>query len=46
MQKVADLMKKYDHFVPWILLLLIGGVFVVALILMPLVRRPQSLMAR
>ena len=31
MQKVADLMKKYDHFVPWILLLLIGGATFVAL---------------
>ena len=27
-------------------LLLIGGVFVVGLLLMPLVRRPRSLMAR
>jgi hypothetical protein len=31
MQEVAGLMKKYDHLLPWILLLLIGGSTFVAL---------------
>ncbi|MEO6324995.1 MAG: hypothetical protein ABIT01_06560 [Thermoanaerobaculia bacterium] len=25
MQKVAELMRKYDHLLPWLLLFLIGG---------------------
>lgn len=31
MQRVADLLKKYDHLVPWLLLLVIGGATFVVL---------------
>ena len=31
MQRVADLLKKYDHLLPWILLIVIGGSTLVVL---------------